>query len=66
MRNKEDYLVSFIAFTPVDDPEFLVYVTIDEPNVDFQANAGLAVELERQCMEDIIGILGLKPDKSES
>lgn len=66
VRNKEDYLVSFIAFTPVDDPEFLVYVTIDEPNVDYQANAGLAVELERQCMEDIIGILGLKPDKSES
>lgn len=66
VRNKEDYLVSFIAFTPVDDPEFLVYVTIDEPNVDYQANAGLAVELERQCMEDIIGILGLKPDKTES
>lgn len=66
VRNKEDYLVSFIAFTPVDDPEFLVYVTIDEPNVEYQANAGLAVELERQCMEDIIGILGLKPDKTES
>ena len=63
VRNKEDYLVSFIAVTPADDPEILIYVTIDEPNVDYQANAGLAVELERQCMKDIIKILGLKKDK---
>lgn len=63
IRNKEDYLVSFIAFTPADDPEILIYVTIDEPNVDYQANAGLAVELERQCMEDIIQILGIKQEK---
>lgn len=62
VRNKEDYLVSFIAFTPADDPEILIYVTIDEPHVDYQANAGLAVELERQCMEDIIEILDIKED----
>ena len=55
-RNKKDYYVSFIGFTPVEKPELLVYVTIDEPNVSFQANAGLAVELEKSCMEEILGI----------
>ncbi|MDO4554318.1 MAG: penicillin-binding transpeptidase domain-containing protein [Lachnospiraceae bacterium] len=60
VRNKTDYLVSFIGFTPVENPELVIYVTIDEPHVDYQANAGLAVALERQCMEDIIGILDIK------
>lgn len=65
VRNKQDYLVSFIGFTPVENPQVVIYVTIDEPNVDFQANSGLAVELERQCMKDIIKILGLKKTESE-
>lgn len=61
-RNKKDYYISFIGFTPVDNPQLLVYVTIDEPNVSFQANAGLAVELEKSCMKEIVDILGIKPD----
>lgn len=61
-RNKKDYYISFIGFTPVDNPQLLIYVTIDEPNVSFQANAGLAVELERSCMEEIVDVLGIKPD----
>ena len=59
-RNKKDYYVSFIGFPPVEKPELLVYVTIDEPNVSFQANAGLAVELEKSCMEEIVNVLGIK------
>lgn len=60
-RNKEDYYISFIGFVPAEDPELLIYVTIDEPNVDFQANAALAVNLERECMEEIIKIMGIEP-----
>ena len=63
-RNKKDYYVSFIGFTPVEKPELLVYVTIDEPNVSFQANAGLAVGLEKSCMEEIVNVLGIKPATS--
>ena len=63
-RNKKDYYVSFIGFTPVEKPELLVYVTIDEPIVSFQANAGLAVELEKSCMEEIVNVLGIKPATS--
>ena len=63
-RNKKDYYISFIGFTPVDNPQLLIYVTIDEPNVSFQANAGLAVELEKACMEEIVDVLGIKPDNA--
>ena len=45
----------------MEKPELLIYVTIDEPHVSFQANAGLAVELEKSCMEEIVNVLGIKP-----
>ena len=61
-RNKKDYYISFIGFTPVETPQLLIYVTIDEPHVSFQANAGLAVELEKACMEEIVDVLGIKPE----
>ena len=60
-RNKEDYYISFMGFTPVDNPQLLIYATIDEPNVDNQANAALAVELEKACMEEIVKICGIEP-----
>ena len=65
-RNKKDYYISFIGFTPVESPQLLIYVTIDEPNVSFQANAGLAVELEKSCMEEIVDVLGIKPETTDA
>ncbi len=65
-RNKKDYYISFIGFTPVDNPELLVYATIDEPHVKVQDNARLAVKLERACMKDIIDILGIEPNAKET
>ncbi len=60
-RNKEDYYISFIGFTPVENPQLLIYVTIDEPNIKDQANASLAVYLERECMKEIVDIMGINP-----
>ena len=60
-RNKEDYYISFMGFAPIDNPQLLIYVTIDEPNVDNQANVALAVSLEKECMEEILKICGIEP-----
>jgi len=62
-RNKEDYYVSFIGFTPVKKPKVLIYVTIDEPHVKRQADASLAVNLERECMEEIVDVLDIEAGK---
>ncbi len=64
-RDKENYYVSFMGFTPVSEPQLLIYVTIDQANVDNQATAKLAVELQRYCMKDIVEILGIEPDGTE-
>ena len=64
-RNKEDYYISFMGFYPVDEPRYLIYVTIDEPHVKEQANAALAVNLEREVMENIFSAYNIEPDKKE-
>ena len=65
-RNKEDYYISFIGFTPVKNPQLLIYVTIDEPHVKKQDNAALAVQLEKACMEDILDLMGIEPTEKEN
>lgn len=65
-RNKKDYYISFMGFTPVDDPQVLIYVTIDEPHIEHQDNARLAVGLERECMKAIVDILDIQPTKKKS
>ena len=41
-RDSGNYLVSFIGFSPLDDPQVLVYVIVDEPNITDQAQSGMA------------------------
>ncbi|MBR5046988.1 MAG: penicillin-binding protein 2, partial [Eubacterium sp.] len=65
-RNKKDYYISFVGFTPVDDPQVLIYVTIDEPHIEHQDNARLAVGLERECMKGILDILDIQPTRKTS
>ena len=36
-REDKKYLVSFIGFAPLDDPQVVVYVVVDEPNTEYQA-----------------------------
>ena len=65
-RNKKDYYISFMGFTPVNDPQVLIYVTIDEPHIKRQDNARLAVGMERECMKAIVDILDIQPTKQKT
>ncbi|MGN0243443.1 MAG: peptidoglycan D,D-transpeptidase FtsI family protein [Lachnospiraceae bacterium] len=53
-RNNGKYLVSFVGFAPVENPQFLIYVTIDELNQDPQSQSRFAVELTRDIMEELV------------
>ncbi|MCQ2609689.1 MAG: penicillin-binding protein 2, partial [Lachnospiraceae bacterium] len=54
-REDKNYLVSFCGFYPVDNPEKLVYVIIDEPHLEgeAQANAKYACQLFKNIVEEI-------------
>lgn len=63
-RGRHNYLVSFIGASPMDDPEVLVYVIVDEPNVADQAHSTYAQEVVKGIMKDIFPYLGIYPDES--
>lgn len=65
-RGNGKYLVSFIGYAPQDNPQVAVYVVIDEPNADQQANSGFATEMAADIMKEIFPYLGVeKVSKSE-
>ncbi len=60
-RDKQNYLVSFIGFAPVDDPEVVVYVVIDEPNDENQAQSSFATELAQEIFSEILPYMNIFP-----
>ena len=59
-RRNGKYLVSFIGYAPQENPQVMVYVVIDEPNVDNQANSKLATTMASQIMTEIFPYLGIE------
>ena len=65
-RNKEDYVVSFIGYAPADNPEVLIYVVIDEPNVEDQAHSTYAQELAKRIMTEVLPYMNIFPTEEFS
>ncbi len=60
-RDKGKYLVSFIGACPMDDPQVVIYVVVDEPNVPEQADSSYAQELFREIATEVFPYMGLYP-----
>ena len=58
-RGAGNYLVSFLGFAPVDDPQVLCYVIIDEPATDDQAHSSYASGVFRNIMRDVLPYLNI-------
>lgn len=65
-RSKTDYLISFMGFAPIDDPEFLIYVVIDNPKVEAVGSATPACILSHDILVDILPYLNVFPNYSEN
>ncbi len=65
-RDHENYVVSFIGYVPADDPQVVIYVVIDEPNVADQPHSGYAMALVRKIMTEALPYLGLYQTESLS
>lgn len=59
-----NYIVSFIGFTPVDNPEVVVYVAIDYPKGITQYGGTVAAPVAKEILNDCINILGIEKDES--
>lgn len=63
-RSSGNYIISFMSFTPVEDPEYLLYVIIDTPNVEDQSSSAQAQYLAREIWTDLLPYLNIYPDSA--
>lgn len=64
-RGNGKYLVSFIGFAPVDDPAVVIYVVVDEPNAEDQANSTYPQYIAQGILSELLPYLNVVPDESE-
>jgi len=60
-RDKGKYLVSFIGAAPIDDPQVVIYVVVDEPNVEDQADSSYPQVIFRKIATEVFPYMGLYP-----
>ncbi|MDD6380377.1 MAG: penicillin-binding protein 2 [Lachnospiraceae bacterium] len=61
-RRQGKYLVSFIGFAPVENPQLLVYVVVDEPNAADQAHSNYAQEIAHDIFKTILPYYNIEPE----
>lgn len=64
-RGNEKYVVSFIGFAPIDNPKYVIYVVIDEPNVEKQSDSTQATVLAQKIMADIMPYMNIYQTNNE-
>lgn len=63
-RDDDKYVVSFIGFAPVETPQVLVYVVIDEANVSLEdQSSALASELAKSIFAEILPYINVFQDE---
>ncbi len=66
-RGNGKYLLSYIACAPASNPEVVIYVIVDEPNTEAQADSSLVLGLSKAIMEEAFPYLGITTiEESES
>ena len=63
-RGNKKYLVSFIGFAPVDQPKLVIYVVVDEPNVEDQASSTYAQYIAQGILSELLPYMNILPDES--
>jgi stage V sporulation protein D (sporulation-specific penicillin-binding protein) len=61
-RDNGEYVVSFMGYAPVDDPQIAIYVVVDRPNVEKgekQADAKFATGIVRNILTEVLPYMNI-------
>ena len=64
-RGNHKYLVSFITFAPVETPQIVLYVVVDEPNAEDQADSKFPQYIAQGILSELLPYLNIEPDEAE-
>ncbi|MED9989760.1 MAG: penicillin-binding protein 2 [Coprococcus sp.] len=64
-RNQGNYVLSFIGFSPVENPQIMLYVAVDEPDVESQSTSGAGALLFHAIMEDLLPYMNVYQSSDE-
>ena len=59
-RGSGNYVVSFIGFAPVDDPQVVVYVVVDEPHVADQSHCSQSSYIAKNIFLQILPYMNIE------
>ena len=62
-RGEEKYVVSFAGYVPVENPQVLVYVVVDEPNTGNQESSIYATAVAKQIFTELLPYMNIFPDQ---
>ena len=62
-RKTGNYLVSFMGYCPQENPEILVYVCINEPNVADQPHSSYAQIIAHQIFEEVLPYMNIEKNE---
>ena len=63
-RGNHKYLVSFITFAPVETPQVVLYVVVDEPNAEDQADSKFPQYIAQGILSELLPYLNIEPDEA--
>lgn len=58
-RGNKEYVVSFMGYAPADDPQVVIYVVVDRPNVQLQDNARYATVIVRNILTEVLPYMNI-------
>lgn len=64
-RGNGKYILSFIGFAPLENPQVVIYVVADEPNQPSQEDSKPIQELSKALFEQILPYLNIFQDEDE-
>ncbi len=66
LTGPNNYIFSFLGMAPKDDPKLIVYIAVQQPNVDYYGDGAIPVaDIFNPVMKNSLQYLNIQPSKQE-